>query len=47
MAKEIRSLIMDSHLAGAAPKQLEDATNEDLAVAEKATKSKKKAVANG
>ena len=47
MAKEIRSLILDSHLAGAAPKQLADATNEDLTVSEKTTKGKKKAVANG
>jgi recombination protein RecA len=47
MAKEIRSLILDSHLAGSAPKQLADATNEDLTVSEKTTRSKKKAVANG
>jgi recombination protein RecA len=47
MAKEIRSLILDSHLAGATPKQLADATNEDLTVTEKSSKSKKKAVANG
>jgi recombination protein RecA len=47
MAKEIRSLILDSHLAGATPKQLADATNEDLTITEKTSKSKKKAVANG
>jgi recombination protein RecA len=47
MAKEIRSLILDSHIAGATPKQLADATNEDLTVTEKSSKSKKKAVANG
>lgn len=47
MAKEIRSLILDSHLNAAAPKQLADATNEDLTVTEKASKGKKKAVANG
>jgi recombination protein RecA len=47
MAKEIRGLILDSCRAGSAPRQLGDATNEDLAVSEKTTKGKKKAVANG
>ena len=47
MAKEIRSLILDSHLSSTAAKQLADGTNEDVAVTEKTSKSKKKAVANG
>lgn len=47
MAKEIRSLILDSHLSSIAAKQLADGTNEDVAVTEKTSKSKKKAVANG
>lgn len=47
MAKEIRNLILDSARAGSAPRQLEDANNEDVAAPEKATKGKKKAVANG
>jgi recombination protein RecA len=47
MAKEIRTLILDSCAAGATPRQLGEANNEDLAAPEKATKGKKKAVANG
>jgi recombination protein RecA len=47
MAKEIRTLILDSCGAGAAPRQLGEANNEDLSAPEKAIKSKKKAVANG
>jgi recombination protein RecA len=47
MAKEIRTLILDSCRVGSAPRQLEDANNEDVAAPEKAAKSKKKAVANG
>jgi recombination protein RecA len=47
MAKEIRTLILDSCAAGATPRQLGEANNEDLASPEKTTKGKKKAVANG
>ena len=47
MAKEIRTLILDSCAAGATARQLGEANNEDLASPEKTTKGKKKAVANG
>jgi recombination protein RecA len=47
MAKEIRTLIMDSCGIGAGQSAQDGTNQEDFATAEKAPKSKKKAVANG
>lgn len=47
MAKEIRTLILDSYGIGAGQPAQEGTNQEDFATAEKAPKSKKKAVANG